>query len=159
MKTFRFITVLLIASMFQGCIVWSSSPVAVNNLAKEVKGSKVVTFVSPTPYIADFTAALAEHGFTVRPMPTQQEIIEFQRAKNRIVTFNEATARYGLTLQARQSGVCAFTEFGIYNFTLMLTDITNNQVVMVLKQKGSDGPCSTVEPVWGTLAKALSENW
>lgn len=54
---------------------------------------------------------------------------------------------------------CAFTDFDIHYFTLMLTDIYTNQIVLVLKQKGSDGPCTTVEPVFGTLAKALGQNW
>jgi hypothetical protein len=136
----------------------SSSPVTVKNLISENKGQKLITFMSPTPYIADMSVALSEAGFTVKPMPTQQQIVELQG--NKISKYNEAVARWGISLQAQYSGMtCAFTEFGIYNFTLMLTDITNNQVVMVLKQKGSDGPCSTVKPVFGTLAESLSNNW
>lgn len=150
---------LILALFLNGCIVWSSSSVVVNTLVKEDKGLKIVTFMNHTPYVADFSVALAEHGFAVKPMPTQEQIIEFQRSKDKISVYNQATARFGLTLQARQTGVCAFTEYGIYNFTLMVTDIASNQIVLVLKQKGSDGPCTTVQPVWGTLARALSDNW
>ena len=149
----------MLVIFLNGCIVWSSSSVAVNTLVKEDKGPKIVTFMNNTPYLADFSVALAEHGFAVKPMPTQEQIIEFQRAKDKISVYNQAAARFGLTLQARQTGICAFTEYGIYNFTLMVTDISSNQIVLVLKQKGSDGPCTTVQPVWGTLARALSDNW
>lgn len=91
--------------------------------------------------------ALAENGFVVKPMPTQQQITELQNP-NRIAKYNEATTRWGISLQTQYSPMkCAFTDFDIHHFTLMLTDIETNQVVLVLKQKGSDGPCTTVEPV------------
>lgn len=145
--------------VLSGCVMLSSSPVTVNTLVKDEKGPKVVTFLTQTPYIADMSVALAEHGFTVKPMPSQQQVIEMQGA-GRLAKFNEATARYGITLQTQFSGMtCTFTDFNIHHFTLMLTDITTNQVIMVLKQKGSDGPCTTVKPVFPTLAEALDRNW
>lgn len=149
----------IVAITLTGCIMWSSSPVTVTKLSGAEKGPRVVTFMTPTPYIADMTVALVENGFVVKPMPTQQEILEIQGA-GKLAKYNEATARWGITLQTQFSGMkCAFTDFDIHHFTLMLIDIYMNQVVLVLKQKGSDGPCNTVEPVYGTLAKALAENW
>jgi len=159
MKAFNIPLLALIAWLLAGCVMMSSSPVTVSNLSKSEKGNKTVTFINKTPYIAEMSIALAENGFVVKPMPTQQQITELQ-SPSRIARFNEATARWGISLQTQHSGMtCAFTDFDIHHFTLMLIDIKTNQVALVLKQKGSDGPCTTVEPVFGTLAKALSDNW
>lgn len=189
----------IITTMLTSCIMWSSSPVIVKNLLNTEKGPRVVTFMTPTPYIADMSIALAEYGFAVKPMPTQKEITEIQsedraakyneetqkeimgrqsadllakysketqreitgrQSASRIAKYNEATTRWGITLQTQFSGMeCAFTDFNIHHFTLILTDIYTNQIVLILKQKGSDGPCTTVKPVFGTLAEALSQNW
>jgi len=137
----------------------SSSEVIVKNLINESKGPKVVTFLGNTPYLADMSIALAENGFTVKPMPTQQQVIELQ-SDTKLAKYNQATTRWALSLQTKGSSFsCAFTDYNIYHFVLILTDISKNQVVMVLKQKGSDGPCTTVQPVFGTLSEALAENW
>ncbi len=142
-----------------GCVMLKSSDVSVSNLVKSGKGPKVVTFMNNTQYIADMSIALSEQGFIVKPMPSQQEVMELQ-SQSRITSYKEATTRWGITLEARYTGMdCALTEYSIHNFTLMLIDITNNQIVMVLKQRGSDGPCTTIKPVFGTLAGALSTNW
>jgi len=159
MSALRVFLLGLAACLMTGCVMLSSSPVTVTNLSKPEKGEKIVTFLNSTPYIAEMSVALAENGFVVKPMPTQQQITELQNS-SRIAKYNEATARWGISLMTKHSGMkCAFTDFDIHHFTLILTDIQTNQVVLVLKQKGSDGPCTTVEPVFGTLAKALAENW
>lgn len=149
----------LVAWLLTGCVMLSSGPVAVKSISKQEKGERIVTFLNNTPYVAEMSVALAENGFVVKPMPTQKQITELQ-SSTRIEKYNEATTRWGISLQTQYSGMkCAFTDFDIHHFTLMLTDIETNQVVLVMKQKGSDGPCTTVEPVFGTLAKALAENW
>ena len=145
--------------LFNGCVMLSSSNVEVKNLIKESKGSKVVTLLNNTEYLADMSIALAENGFIIKPMPTTQQITELQ-SSTKIAKYNEGSTRWGITVQTKGSPLkCAFTDYNIHYFTLTLMDLTNNQVVMVLKQKGSDGPCSTVEPVFGTLAEELSNNW
>lgn len=158
MKRFFYIFVFLVSVNFTGCVMLSSSEVTVKNIEKSDKGPKAVTILNNTPYMGDMSVALSEYGFSVKPMPTQQQIIELQG--NKLAKYNEAVTRWGISIQTQYSGMtCVFTEYKIYNFTLILTDITNNKVVMVLKQKGSDGPCTTIQPVFGTLAKALSDNW
>lgn len=157
--TIKNIFAITILTLLTSCVMMSSSEVTVKNLINEPKGPKVVTFLNDTPYIADMSIALAENGFKIKPIPTQQQITELQ-SESRIAKYNEATARWGISILTKGSSYsCAFTDYNVHHFTLMLTDITNNQVVMVLKQKGSDGPCTTVKPVFGTLAAALSENW
>jgi hypothetical protein len=137
----------------------SSSEVSVKETMHVEKGVKQVTFLNNTPYLADMSIALSENGFEVMPMPTQQQIFEI-RNDTQLSKYNEASTRWGLTISTKNSGMsCALTDFNIHHFTLMLTDITNNKVVMVLKQKGSDGPCTTVKPVFDTLAQKLAETW
>lgn len=141
-----------------GCMM-SASKVQVSPLAKVDKGPKVVTFLHATEYIAEMSVALAEFGFAVKPMPSQQEILELQGA-GRLAKYNEASTRWGITLTAKDAGMtCVLTDSDIYYFTMMLTDITNNQIVLVLKQKGSDGPCTTIKPVFEALAEELAKNW
>lgn len=159
MNSAKIILGLFCTLVLNACVMLSSSDVTVKTLSKPEKGPKVVTFLNATPYIADMSVALAENGFTVMPMPTQQEITELQ-ARGRVARYNEASTRWGISIMTQYSGMtCAFTDFEIHHFTLMLTDIATNEVVMVLKQKGSDGPCTTVKPVFGTLAESLSKNW
>jgi hypothetical protein len=151
------IAVILLVQM-TGCVMLSSSDVSVKNLSKETRGPKVVTILNNTPYLPELSVALTETGFSVKPMSSQEEITERQGNSER--KYNRATARYGITLQTYGSSMsCAFTDYNIYHFTMTVTDITNNQVLMVFKQKGSDGPCTTVKPVFPTLADALSRNW
>ena len=41
----------------------------------------------------------------------------------------------------------------------MVTDITKNEIVLILKQEGSDGPCTTIKPVFPTLSESLANAW
>lgn len=153
------IILLLMSSLSGSCVMMSSSEVSVKETVKLDKGAKRVTFLNNTPYLADMSIALSEYGFDVMPMPSQQQIIEI-KTDTKLSKYNEAATRWGLTFTTQHSGMsCAFTDFNIHHFTLMLTDITNNKVIMVLKQKGSDGPCTTVEPVFISLSEKLAENW
>lgn len=153
------ILALTLTALLNGCIMTSSSEVSIKKTMELEKGPMQVTFLSNTPYLADMSIALSEYGFEVMPMPTQQQIIEI-RNDSQLSKYNEASTRWGLTLSTMNSGMtCAITDFNIHHFTLMLTDIENNRVIMVLKQKGADGPCSSVEPVFESLSAALAENW
>ena len=153
------LTVAAMAIVLSGCVTLTSSAVKVQNLTNEPKGERVVTFLNSTPYMADMSEALAEYGFTVKPMPTQQFITERQ-SPSRVAQYNQATTQWGISVMATPTDQkCVFTDYAIYNFTIMLVDIRTDTTAMVIKQRGSDGPCTTVKPVFPTLAKALSENW
>lgn len=153
------LTVSAMAITLAGCVTLTSSSVNVRNLTNGPKGKKVVTFITPTPYMADMSEALAEYGFKVKPMPTQEFITERQNS-DQIAQYNKATTRWGISVMATPTDQkCVFTDYAIYNFTIMLVDIRTDTTAMILKQRGSDGPCTTVKPVFPTLAKALSKNW
>ncbi len=137
----------------------SSSSVKVRAMSGGPTGPRVVTFLNTTPYFPEMTEALAENGFTVKPMASQQYVTQ-REAPGKIGQYNEASTRYGLTLLAAPTSLtCVLTDHAVYNFTLMVTDIAKNQIVLILKQKGSDGTCTTIKPVFPTLAASLSNAW
>lgn len=158
MKLYRFAWVVLAAISLSACMM-SSSKVTVKSTASGPSGPKVVAFLAPTPYLPEMTEALAEHGFTVKAMASQQYVTQAE-GNGKIGQYNEAATRYGLTLTAAPTALdCAFTSHAVYNFTLLVTDIQRNEIVLVLRQKGSDGPCTTVKPVFPTLSEALAAAW
>ena len=144
MKYFATVILLFIFIAQSGCVKLTSSEVGVKSPPARDKGPKVVSFMNNTPFTDEMRAALSDQGFVVKPMPSPQKIMELQDQSRSAPDY---------------IGHCARTEFSIYNFTLMLIDMTNNQIVMVLMQDGSDGPCMDIEPVFGTLAESLSHNW
>lgn len=158
MKLLRLIVATSMGLLLTSCMM-SSGPVTTKQIRPGAKGDKVVTILNQTPYLSEMTVALAEYGFRVKPMPSQQFVTEKQGV-NRVGQYNEASTRYGITLTAAPtSTTCALTDSGIYNFTLMVTDIQTNEIVSVFKQKGSDGPCTTIKPVFDTLAAAMAASW
>lgn len=158
MKLYRFAGLALAVLPLSACMM-SSSKVAVKSTAAAPTGPKVVAFLAPTPYLPEMTEALAEHGFTVKAMASQQYVTETQGA-GKVAQYNEAATRYGLTLTAAPTTLdCVLTSHSIYNFTLLVTDIQRNEIVLVLRQKGSDGPCTTIKPVFPTLAASLGNAW
>ncbi|TAL88473.1 MAG: hypothetical protein EPN69_16280 [Rhodanobacter sp.] len=160
MKIMRRTVLLAITTLsLSACIMLSSSTVTVKSMSGGPTGPRVVTFLNATPYFPEMTEALAENGFTVKPMASQQYVTK-NEGGGKIGQYNEASTRYGLTLlDAPTTFTCALTSHAVYNFTLMVTDITRNQIVLILKQKGSDGPCTTIKPVFPTLSEALSNAW
>ena len=137
-----------------GCM-FSSSGVSVNNFYDQTMGEKKVA-IYDTPYLAEMTNALLNNGFVVTPIPTDVKINELQNGQ-----LDGSITRWGISLQTKNHGdwVCVFTNSNILEFTLYVKDLSNNQIVMSLEQTGSDGPCSTIEPVFPTLASKLSERW
>lgn len=160
MKCFAAIILLFIFITLPGCAKLTSSEGGVESLTERNKGPKVVSLLNNTPYSAEMKLALSKQGFVVKSMPSQQRVMELQdQTRIAIATDNEATTQWGINLEYKYIGPCANREFSIYHFTLMLIDMTNNQVVMVLLQDGSDGPCKDIKPVFDTLAESLSHNW
>ncbi|MHB8729704.1 MAG: hypothetical protein ACYC9K_11825 [Sulfuricaulis sp.] len=159
MKIVRRFVLLVIATLSLSACMLSSSTVAVKSMSGGPTGPRVVTFLNPTPYFPEMAEALAENGFTVKPMASQQYVTQ-NEGEGKIGQYNEASTRYGLSLFATPTTyTCALTSHAVYNFTLMITDIAKNQIVLILKQKGSDGPCTTIKPVFPTLSDALSNAW
>ncbi|MDX2479063.1 MAG: hypothetical protein QNK24_01855 [Desulfuromusa sp.] len=157
--TLKIYFIVLLSFIMTGCM-FSSGKVTVNNLKDEDKGPKKVFIENSTPYFVEMNESLKENGFTVMSQPTQVKLNEIQ-AKGAMSDNDESITRWGISLLTKTKGgwTCALTDSNILYFTLVLNDVSNNNSVMILKQLGSDGPCTTIKPVFPTLCKALSENW
>lgn len=157
-NVFRVAFAIASAAALSACML-SSSKVTSKAIDGGPHGPKTVTFLNATPYIPEMTEALSESGFIVKPMPSQQYVTQ-KEGEGKIGQYNEASTRYGITLLAAPTTLtCALTSNAIYNFTLMVTDISKNEIVLILRQKGSDGPCTTVKPVFPTLSESLASAW
>ena len=87
----------------------------------------------------------------------ENKVIE-QRNKKILSKVNQS--KWGIDLSISDHPYqCVLTEYNIHNFTLTLINLNSNQINLVLKQTGSDGPCTTIKLVFDTLAKNLSEIW
>lgn len=145
---------LVVMGLLSGCsnIHLVGTPVAVEPTVDMDKVYKIVTLVGDTPYREQLTAALTTQGFTVLSPAVEAR-------PNHIQTTVLAT-QWGIRLeQASTNFHCIFTEHSEYNFTLTLFDRYTGQTVTTLKQRATDGPCTTVSPVFGSLAKALRASW
>ncbi len=94
-------------------------------------------------YETDLIVSLAKYDFKVR-----------------LNQFMAPSVRYALSLETRFLGLCEFPRYTkIESFKLIVTDLTANEVVMVVEQTGSSGPCNNAAPVFDSMAQSLAKNW
>ncbi len=142
-----------------GCVTLSSGHVSVMKLGPVETGVRELTILNGSPYLGEMTLALSKFGFKVRPIAAQQTITE-QQTSTVSAQWKQAATRYAMVVQVdgtRQ--ICAFTDYRIVNATIQIVDVRSNETVAVLKQRGSDGPCTTVDPVFDTLAEEIARLW
>jgi len=116
--------------------MFTRGPIDVVQLAPIRPVDKTLVLLTYPEYIGDLASELGPLGFTFR-----------------------SRANYGVSVSRSYSMECVFTSSRIYDWTVTVIDLMTDNRVMVIRQKGSDGPCTTVEPVWPTIANAISENW
>ena len=146
-------------SILTGCITLSSDPVSVVKLGEISPSPRELSVLNGTPYLAEMTLALSQQGIKVRPITSQETITE-QRTPTISAQWSQATTRYAMIVQIQPTRqICAFTDYRIVNATVNIVDIKTNESVAVLKQRGSDGPCSTVTPVFNSLASEIAKLW
>lgn len=151
------LTTALLVLALTGCATIKSDPVEVVKLKPLVPGARQVTIVGKTPYLAEMTIALAKNGIELKP-EASEETVSTQVRDGASSQRRMASTRYGLDIQfdpTRQ--VCLFTDHRLVNAKATVIDLTTNTAVAVVSQRGSDGPCSTVDPVFPGMAKAISD--
>ena len=156
---FKWFISTVVLSVLAGCVTLSSDPVSVTKLGDIAPSPRELSVLSGMPHLAEMTLALSKHGFKVRPMASQETLIE-QRTPNVSAQWRQATTRYAMVLQidpTRQ--ICAFTDYRIVNATINVVDTKTNESVAIFKQRGSDGPCTTVTAVWDSLASEIARLW
>lgn len=147
------------AALISGCVTLSSGPVLVTRLGKMEAAARELTILNGSPYAGEMTLALSKIGFKVKPIASQETITE-QRSSTVSARWTQASTRYAMVVQidgTRQ--ICAFTDYRIVNATVQIVDVKSNETVAILKQRGSDGPCTTVDPVFNTLAEEIARLW
>ena len=153
-----FIAAVALSTLVTGCVTLNSGPVNVTKIAKIDASTRELTFLTGTPYMAELTLALTKSGFKVIPLATQYS--DSSKGSYSASQVTQSSTRYGLvftTVGTRQ--VCAFTDHTLINATASIIDIKSNETVAILTQRGSDGPCTTVEPVFETMAAELARIW
>jgi hypothetical protein len=142
-----------------GCVTISSSPVSVIKFSSVESTTRELTILNDTSYLGEVTLAFAKYDFKIKPM-SSQEIITEQKTPIILYQRKQSSARYGMIIQidgTRQ--ICAFTDYRIINATVNIIDIKRNENIAIFKQRGSDGPCTTVTPVFDSLAEEVVKLW
>lgn len=145
----RSIILLLIMLSLNGCSIhWTSTPVATTPVVDMEKGPQIVMITNDTPYRAQLTAALQEQGFAVVAPRTDESP-------------QHLNAQWGIRFENEFNHyACFFNHDKLeFDFTLTLFDRYTQRDVLVLKQRGADQPCSSVLPVYNSMAKALRTSW
>lgn len=144
-------------SILTGCVTLSSDPVSVVKLGEIYPSSRELSVLNGTPYLAEMTLALSQKGIKVRPITSQETITE-QRTPTISAQWHQVTTRYTMIIQIQPTRqICAFTDYRIVNATVNIVDTKTNENVAILKQRGADGPCSTVTPVFNSLASEIAK--
>lgn len=155
----RLLFILFISATLVGCIRLSNSKIDVQKLGKIDSHNKNITMLNTTGFTPDLIQALAVYGFKIKPVPIQYTE-EAKIGKNKIIAFNKASARYGLTTYVRTTSMrCVFSENEVVKATLTVTDLRTGDVVLTIEQEGADGPCPPMKSIWGGLAESLAKNW
>ena len=146
------------ATLLAGCMTLSAGPVEVSNLGKVTPGPREVTIINETPYTSEMALALDKANVQLKPAPSVGSVATTQNATT--TTQRIYSTKYGIDLRVvptRQ--FCAFTDHYIVNAKLTVIDLETNKPVAILTQRGADGPCTTVEPVFDTLGQAVGDLW
>src|SRR5690606_15440085 len=154
----RTIALFLLLAYVTACSSMVRGSVNVRHVAPINESDRQLVMLSQTSYTGDLAAELGPYGFRIRPLVRQRESdVAMTDGGARVAA--EEGVRYGLQIEQKLESECAFTSSSIYAFVITVIDIENNEVVMVVRQTGADGPCTTVKSVWPTVARAIAENW
>lgn len=160
MKFLKTITLLLfIPLILTGCIRLTNYPVNVHHTGKINATDRKIALLNSSVFTPDLITALASQGFKVVPIAGRYYETD-QINRNKRISFNHASARYGLTLYAQSTAMrCVFSDNEMIKATLTVTDLRTGEVVLILNQEGADGSCPPIPPIWDGLAKKLAGNW
>lgn len=152
----RTLALFLLLALTAACSSMVRGSLNVAHISPIDEADRQLVVLTPTPYIGELAAELGPYGFRVRP---QYRPGESEAAAATTTAAVVDGARYGIQIEQKLESECAFTSSSIYAFVFTIVDIELNEVVMVVRQTGADGACTTVKPVWPSVAKAIADNW
>lgn len=149
---------LFFVSSLTGCAGLVRGEIEINKLAHINNKERILVLLSHSEHLTDLSLELAKYNMRIKPLAREA------RSKSAVVkggmqNTSYEISKYGIQIDKKFDQNCAFTPASIYAFTVTVIDIETNEILMVIRQTGADGPCTTVNPVWPTLANAIYENW
>lgn len=154
---------LFLILLIGGCMPHASE-LTVERLSEDKidAADKNIVFLTSTKWDSQLRRALAKYDFTLKRYASVKEIEE-RISGVRTETYDEAEARYGISIYLGDViDWCVFSEGIMFsNFTLEITDLRTNEVIMVVEKGGWTHDCSTRGPgkLFPDLARALSDEW
>jgi hypothetical protein len=138
-----------------GCKVADSIPKTIVTKSINSKPNQFI-LLCDSAYEGDLSMALMENGFTVKPIPLTQAVVELE-TPTKIIKYNEAGYRYALKISIRHNyrDFCVFSGGHLVDVTMTVIDISSNETLAIIQQNGPDRKCPPLTPVWTLLAKEL----
>ena len=145
-------------------LLLSCSPFDLSMRANKLGGidpkEKRITFLDDSVYASNMTVALLKYNFDVKPLAFQYAV-KRDLTKETAISFDQASARYGIKLVYRPRDLCVFSKATISDFIMSIIDIKANATVLIMEITGPDGECPGLGagPVWDNFATTISDNW
>lgn len=138
--------------------------------AKIDPNDKTLVLLNESKWSSNFRLELAKVGFKIKKFASRQNVrknIVTESASGLVEderSYREAEARYGITLiQKSQVDWCPFNDNIKANFSLEVSDLKTNDVVMIIEKGNWTGLCGPFsirsKYVFEELAEELSNNW
>ncbi|MDP2804634.1 MAG: hypothetical protein Q8O24_01710 [Gallionellaceae bacterium] len=162
------ISILLIILVLSGCASglsvhkFSDSKIDIND--------KTLVLLNDSPWATYLRLDLAKNGFKVKKFASRKSIRKnvVSESSEGLTedesSYREAEARYGVTLtQIRTTDWCPFNENVKADFSLEVSDLKTNDVVLVIAKGNWTGVCGPFsirsKYLFEELSDELSKNW
>ena len=153
---------ILVVMAISGCVMTNGN-ITISKIGKINPNNKNIALTNDSYYNTDLAIALAKYGFHIKSMPMQEHITHKDIKGNSYISYNKATARYGLQLDVMPNYLwtCSIGSGTWVNAKVIITDLKNANMVLVISQSGTDKPCISFSspPIWLSMAKAIHDNW
>jgi hypothetical protein len=140
-----------------GCTM-SNLPAQIDYLRNILPQTREFILLGADQYEGEFTAVLASEKIKVKPIAFRQKVTEID-SPGRIVEYREAGYRYAIKLDMFHDYLyrCVFGGGHMVNVTMSIIDISQNENILIIRQKGPDRECPPLDPVWVLLARELAK--
>ncbi len=154
----RYVIIVLISLVVAGCQITDKQAQTTLMLDISDKPRQFI-LLGAGKYEGEFTVALFEEGFKVKPIAVTQLVTELE-SPTKIVEYRQAGYRYALKLSiSHRAAVCVFSDGRIIDVSMLVIDIGTNETLAIIRQSGPDRDCPPLTPVWQLLAEELSKVW
>jgi len=152
----KLIYIVVMSFLLSGC----AAGLRVDQISDIDSNEKVLVLMNETRWNVKIRRELAKQGFQIKRFTSLKEI-EVKDGK-RTETFNLAEARYGITVVPGTIVDWCLggraKKFG--DFTVEITDLRTNDLVMVVEQGGWSDNCLVLSGnLFPDIADALRQNW